>query len=192
MRQDRATGLPLLLAFVLTLALATLAGCSSGVGDTDSGGVALVVSQFDGLPSQISVNNAAGAGLVTVDQIQLASILENPNQGSSGLQTIELRTYEIQYSRADSGTRVPTPLVERLFSTVPPGGTSTFDNLPILRNEQLLNPPLSDLLFVNGGFDRETGSDVIRLNFHVRFFGRTLGGRDVVSSTQSFTVDFVP
>jgi hypothetical protein len=193
MRNDRATGVRRLLTFVLPVAVVlTLGGCSSGVGDTDTGGVALVVSQFDGLPSQVSVNDAAAVGLVTVDEFQLESIVENPNQGVSDLQTIELRTYEVRYSRADSGQRVPTPLVERIFSTVPPGGTSTFNNLPILRNEQLLNPPLSDLLFVNGGFDTETGSEVIRLNFHVRFFGRTLGGRDVVTSTQSFTVDFVP
>lgn len=192
MRNDRSTGVRLLLTLALPVVLlATVGGCSSGVGDTDSGGVALVVSQFDGLPSQVSVNTAGAAGLVTVDTMQLSSIIENPNRVSD-LQTIELRTYEVQYSRADSGERVPTPLVERLFSTVPPGGTSTFNNLPILRNEQLLNPPLSDLLFVNGGFDSETGSEVIRLNCHLRFFGRTLGGRDVVTSTQSFTLDFVP
>lgn len=192
MRNDRATGVRHLLPYAFALALVvTLGGCSSGVGETDSGGVALVVSQFDGLASTVSVNDAAAAGLVTVDEIQLESIIENPNRVSD-LQTIELRTYEVRFTRADSGTRVPTPLVERIFSTVPPGGTSTFNNLPILRNEQLLNPPLSDLLFVNGGFDPETGSEVIRLNFNVRFFGRTLGGRDVVTSTQSFSVDFVP
>lgn len=192
MRNDRATGVRRLLPYAFALALVvTLGGCSSGAGETDSGGVALVVSQFDGLASTVSVNDAAAAGLVTVDEIQLESIIENPNRVSD-LQTIELRTYEVRFTRADSGTRVPTPLVERIFSTVPPGGTSTFNNLPILRNEQLLNPPLSDLLFVNGGFDPETGSEVIRLNFNVRFFGRTLGGRDVVTSTQSFSVDFVP
>jgi len=192
MRNDRATGVRLLLTFALPAAVVlALGGCSSGAGETDSGGVALVVAQFDGLPSQVSVNTAAGAGLVTVDELRLESIIENPNRVSD-LETIELSTYEVQFSRADSGQRVPTPLVERLFSTVPPGGISTFNNLPILRNEQLLNPPLSDLLFVNGGIDTETGSDVIRLNFHLRFFGRTLGGRDVVTSTQSFTVDFVP
>lgn len=197
MRNDRATGARLLLkpalagAFAVAL-LAVLGGCSSDAGETDTGGVELVVTEFDGLPSIVSVNQAASVGLVTVDEIELTSIVENPSLGVSDLQTIELRTYEIRFTRADTGTRVPTPLVERLFSTVSPGGTADFGNLPILRSEQLLNPPLSDLLFVNGGFDRETGSDVIRLNFHLRFFGRTLSGRDIVTSPQSFTVEFVP
>ena len=87
---------------------------------------------------------------------------------------------------------MPTPLVERVLGTLAPGAQTTYNNLPILRDEQLINPPLSELLFVNGGFDTETGSDVIRLNFHIRFFGRTVGGRDVVDPDQSFTVEFVP
>lgn len=197
MKNDRAAGARLLLnpALVGALSIALLAflgGCSSDAGETDTGGVELVVTEFDGLPSLVSVNAAAAAGLVTVEEIELTSIVENPNRGVSDLQTIQLRTYEIQFSRADTGSRVPTPLVERIFSTVSPGGTATFNNLPILRSEQLLNEPLSELLFVNGGFDRETGSEVIRLNFHLRFFGRTLSGRDVATSPQSFTVEFVP
>lgn len=193
MKNDRATGARLLWTLVLPCALlALLGGCSSDAGETDTGGVELVVTEFDGWPSLVSVNDAASDRLVTVDELELTSIVENPDLGVTELQTIELRTYEIQYTRADSGTRVPTPLVERVFSTVSPGGTADFGNLPILRTEQLLNPPLSDLLFVNGGFDRETGSDVIRLNGHMRFFGRTLSGRDVVTSPQSFTIEFVP
>lgn len=197
MRNDRATGARLLLKSALVGALSVvvlmaLGGCSSDAGETDTGGVELIVTEFDGLPSLVSVNDAAAAGLVTVEDLELTSVVENPARGVSQLQTIELRTYEIRFTRADAGSRVPTPLVERIFSTVSPGGTADFGNLPILRTEQLLNPPLSDLLFVNGGFDRETGSDVIRLNFHLRFFGRTLSGRDVVTSPQSFTVEFVP
>ncbi len=82
--------------------------------------------------------------------------------------------------------------MEKLISSISPGGTIQFDNLAILRSEQLRNPPLSDLLFVNGGFDQETGSDVILLNLRIRFFGRTLGGRDVATNPQSFTVEFRP
>jgi hypothetical protein len=103
-----------------------------------------------------------------------------------------MRSYEVVFTRADTGTRVPTPLVDGLISTVPPGGNTTYDNLPILRSEQLLNPPLSDLLFANGGTDDETGSDVIKLNLRIRFFGRTLGGREVVSLPQTFPIEFRP
>jgi hypothetical protein len=82
--------------------------------------------------------------------------------------------------------------VSGLLGTVPPGGTTVLENLPLMLAEQMLNPPISDLLFVNGGFDSETGSEVIKLNLIIRFFGRTLGGREVVSNAQSFPVEFVP
>jgi len=179
-------------ALLILVATLGLAGCSGDAGTVDSGGVSLVISNFNGQPSQVGMEQAAGAGIVTIDSITLSSIIQNPALGQTDLQTVRLRSYEIAFTRADSGTRIPTPLVEDLISTVPPGGTTTYNNLPILRSEQLLNPPLSDLLFVNGGTDDETGSQIIKLNLRIRFFGRTLGGRDVVSSSQAFTVEFRP
>ncbi len=179
-----------LYTWLLLLCLPVLvAGCSDA-GKVDSGGVSLVISDFNGLPNAVGVEESNG--LVTVDQITLTSILQNPNAGMTDLQTVELSSYEVVYTRADTGTKVPTPLVEKLISSIPPGGTIVFNNLAILRSEQLGNPPLSDLLFVNGGFDRETGSDVILLNLRLRFFGRTLGGRDIATNPQSFTVEFRP
>jgi hypothetical protein len=185
-----------LLILVLPLAFFGVAGCSGDAGETDTGGVEIVVSDFDGLPLLVSVNAAAdplsGIGLVTVDQINVESLIENPSNPTTDLQTVVMETYEIRFTRADAGTRVPTPLVERVLGTISPGGDTTYDNLPILRAEQLLNPPLSDLLFLNGGFDSETGSDVIRHNSNPRFFGRPVGGRDVATPVQSFTVELVP
>lgn len=188
MRHHRACRLLLILPLAAVLGLG---GCSDA-DDVDSGGVSLVISDFDGLPTLVSVNNAAFDGLVVVEEIELESIIQDPSLGVGNLQTIELSTYEVRFTRADTGSRLPTPLVAGLIGTVPPGGTTILGNLPIVRPEQLLNPPLSDLLFVNGGFDKETDSEVIALNLTIRFFGRTLGGRDVVSTPQSFLVDFVP
>lgn len=182
--------LRLLLILPLVLGLAAL-GCSDA-DEVDSGGVSLVISDFDGLPLVVSINNAAFIGLVNIEEIELQSIVQNPDLGTGNLQTIQLSSYEVRYTRADTGTRVPTPLVEGQLGTVPPGGTTVIGNLPILRSEQIFNPPLSDLLFENGGFDRETGSDVIALNLTIRFFGRTLGGREVVSNSQTFLIEFVP
>lgn len=183
--------LRILLLLPLAAGLAVL-GCSDA-GEVDSGGVSLIISDFDGLPSAVGVNQASlTVPPVTVEQIDLESIIQNPDLGTGNLQTIELSSYEVRFTRADTGTRVPTPMVEGLIGTVPPGGTTTIENLPLMRSEQLLNPPISDLLFENGGFDSETGSPVIALNLTIRFFGRTLGGRDVVSPAQSFKVEFVP
>ena len=186
MRHHRAVRLLLILPLAGLLALA---GCSDA-DDVDSGGVSLVISDFDGLPLRVFVNTAGG--LVVVEEIELQSIIQNPDLGTGNLQTIQLSSYEVRYTRADVGTRVPTPLVEGLIGTIPPAGTTVINNLPLLRAEQLLNPPLSDLRFINGGVDDETGSPVISLNLTIRFFGRTLGGRDVVSNPQDFLVEFVP
>lgn len=186
MRDLRA--LRLLLLLPLAAGLVAL-GCSDA-DEVDSGGVSLVIADFDGLPIRVAVNTAGAA--VQVEEIELESIIQNPDLGTGNLQTIELRSYEVRFTRADTGTRVPTPLVQGLLGTVPPGGSTTLENLPVMLAEQMLNPPVSDLLFVNGGSDRETGSEVIKLNLIIRFFGRTLGGRDVVSNAQSFAVEFVP
>jgi len=179
-------------ALLILVAAFGLAGCSGDSGKVDSGGVSLTISNFDGLPSVVGMEQAAAAGLVTIDTLTLSSIIQNPNLGQTDLQTVRMRSYEVVFTRADTGTRVPTPLVDGLISSVAPGGTITYNNLPILRTEQLLNPPLSDLLFVNGGTDDETGSDVIKLNLRIRFFGRTLGGREVVSLPQTFPIEFRP
>lgn len=189
MRNLRALRLLLLLPLAAGLAGLAVLGCSDA-DEVDSGGVSLVIADFDGLPFRVLVNSAGAA--VQVGEFELESIVQNPDLGTGNLQTIELSSYEVRYTRADTGTRVPTPLVQGIPGIVPPGGTTTLENLPVMLAEQMLNPPISDLLFVNGGFDRETGSDVIKLNLIIRFFGRTLGGRDVVSNSQSFAVEFVP
>jgi len=154
--------------------------------------VILSLTDFDGLPFQVSVNDAAQVGAVTVEQLTLQNIPKDPQGPTSDLMSIELDSVEITYSRADVGTRVPPPRVRTIFSLVPVGGTSTLNNLEILGLEQLLNPPLSDLLFQNGGFDSETGSLLIVLDVNIRFFGRTLGGDKVASGFDSFRLEFVP
>ena len=60
-----------------------------------------------------------------------------------------------------------------------------------MSRDQLDNPPLSDLLFQNGGIDTETGLDRITLNVRIRFFGRTLSGDEVESNTVVWTIEFV-
>ena len=172
------------LLFLAVLALA-LGSCSSQT-DTSEGTVLLSVTDFDGLPSSIS----AGAGPTTIGEITLRNIAKDPSGTTSDLQSIELRSYEIRFARRDTGTRVPPPFVQSIFSLVPVNGTATITNLPFLTESQLRNPPLSDL--AEDGVDPETGSEVIMLNVSMRFFGRTLSGDDIASETASFTVEVVP
>lgn len=183
---------PFSILLICCLALGTLA-CSDSRTTGSEGAVILSVTDFDGLPAQVSVNQAVAlGGLVTVDSLTLSNFPKDPNTDTSELMSIELDSVEFTYTRADTGTRQPPSRVRTIFSLVPINGTSTLDNLEIMGPEQLLNPPLSDLLFENGGFDSETGSPLIVLDVNFRFFGRTLGGDQVASGFDSFRLEFVP
>ncbi|HVS65376.1 MAG TPA: hypothetical protein VMT85_17935 [Thermoanaerobaculia bacterium] len=177
---------------VLVLCALGLSGCEDRT-DKSEGSVLLSISDFDGLPTQVSVNAADAAGLVTVGQITIQNIPKDPTSPTSSLMNVELSAYEVIFSRADTGTRLPPPLVRQIFGVAPVNGTNVYENLPILTNDQLDAPPLTDLLFINGGFDSETGAQVVSLNLRLRFFGRTLSGDEVETGPfDAFTVDFVP
>lgn len=180
-----------LLALCLTLG-AVVAGCTNRNRTIDSeGSVILSITDFDGLPIQSSVNAAPG-GLITIGEVTLSNFPKDPNGVTSDLQSIELDSYEVVYTRADRGTRVPPTRLRQIFGLVPVNGTLVIDNLDILGPEQLDNPPLSDLLIENGGFDQETGSQLIVLNVRIRFFGETLSGNEIASGFDSFTLELVP
>jgi hypothetical protein len=171
--------------FLAILVLA-LGSCQSRT-DRSEGSVLLSVTDFDELPLVVSVG---GGGPTQVGEITLQNFAKAPNGTTSDLQSIELRSYEVRYSRRDTGTRLPPPMVKSIFSLVPVNGTATITDLPFLSLDQLLNVPLSDL--ATTGADRETGSQVIVLNVTMRFFGRTLAGDDIASDPASFTVEVVP
>jgi hypothetical protein len=163
--------------------------CDARTERTDTGGVLLSVSDFDGLPIAVSVNSTS---FVQVDSLTIQSVVLNPSAPSSALMDVELKSYQVRYRRVDAGTRTPRPLVNGFFGNVPQGGTDTIINLVLLGPEQLSNVPLSDLLFINGGFDKETGSQVIKLELELTFFGKTLSGDDVSTNPARFAIDFTP
>jgi len=103
---------------------------------------------------------------------------------------VELEGIEFTYTRVDRGTRIPSPFFFNLLGTVGAGGTLSYNGMPILSIEQVSNPPISDLLFENGGFDKETGDTVITMNVWVRAYGRTLSGREVQSVPRPHTIEF--
>lgn len=177
------------LSFLMAVAL-LLGACEGSTDKVDGGGVILSVSDFDGLPIRSFVNSAGG--ILQVGEFVIENVPKNPTGVTSSLMNVELRSYEVAYSRADSGTRLPPQMVSGIFGVVPVDGTLTIENLDVMGTDQFFNAPLSDLLFENGGFDKETGSDVIQLNLRVRFFGRTLSGDPVETGPATFTVEFLP
>lgn len=173
--------------------LLLLAGCNSRLEQTDGGGVIVSVTDFDGVPTQVAVNAARLAGgPIVIAKVTLESIVKDIDGNSSDLMNVELKSYEVIYERADGGTSVPPPLVNKIFGSLPAGGTTDYENLPIMTAAQWEERPLSDLFLENGGFDRETGRTRTTLNLRMRFFGRTLGGEAVDTGYVSFTIVFVP
>ena len=174
----------------LTLAVLALSACESRTDSTDGGGVLLSISDFDGLPIRVFVNTAGA--ILQVEELVIQNIAKDPTGVVSDLMNVELESYEVVYTRGDQGTRVPPKLVVGLFGVAPVGGTASFNNMAVMEADQFLNEPLSDLLFANGGFDKETGEQVIVLNLTMRFFGRTLSGDAVQTAPATFTVEFIP
>lgn len=175
---------------VLTVGL--LSCSSNNPSGQKQGGVILSITDFDGLPIQVSVNGTAPGGFVQVGQLTMQNIAADPTGATSDLMNVEIERYEVGFTRADEGTRTPQPTVRGIFGIVPVNGTIRYDNLPVMSAEEFTNPPLSDLLLENGGVDSETESEAILLNLEVKFFGRTLGGDKVETRTSArFTVQFV-
>jgi len=179
------------LLLLLTLPFVGLA-CDERTEETDSGGVLLEVDFGTVLPLRASVNDVVGnnGSLVQVEAVTFTSIVANPNAVASDLMNIELESFEVVFQRVDGGTRLPPPYVVKLLATIPAGGSFTINDLELMSFDQLNNPPLSDLLFANGGFDKETGLTFIRMNLFIRAFGRTLGGRRVESVPRPHTMEF--
>ncbi|HKI85980.1 MAG TPA: hypothetical protein VKA53_04465, partial [Thermoanaerobaculia bacterium] len=136
--------------------LLSLVGCPRRTSRTDSGGVLLSLTKFDALPVGVSVNGQGG--YLQIGKLTLQNVPADPNGTTSSLMNVELDSYSVTFSRADQGTRVPPKLVEKAFGVVPVGGTDELDNFVMMSPDQFDNPPLSDLFYANGGYDKETGS----------------------------------
>ena len=163
--------------------------CEARTERTDTGGVLLTVSDYDlgNITIPVSVNDHL---FVQADSLTIQSVVLNPSAPTSDLMDVELKSYQVRYRRVDAGTRTPRPLVDGIFGNVPQGGTDTIDGLTLMGPDQLRNTPLSDLLFVNGGFDKETGSPIIKLEVELTFFGKTLSGDNVSTNPVKFALDF--
>lgn len=174
---------------ILALAAALVfVGCNDRVDEVDSGGVLLEV-EFEETTYRVSVNSTS---LVQIETVNINNVVVVPGGPSSQLMDVQLETIEVNYSRADTGTRVPPPFYVNVISTVPVGGELTYSNMPIMSFDQLNRVPLSDLKFENGAIDRETGASVVKLFATVRVYGKTVSGKNVSSLPRTQTFEFVP
>jgi hypothetical protein len=174
---------------LLLIAVALVASSCRSRTDRSEGTVLLSVSHFDGLPVGVSLSSTE-PGSLQIGTITLRNFPKDPTGTTSDLQSVELRSYQITYRRRDTGTRVPPPTVQGIFGLVPVNGSLDLFNLPFLTSDQVLNPPLRDLLAT--GRDSETGTAVIVLDVTLQFFGRTLSGDEIASEPATFTIEVTP
>jgi hypothetical protein len=174
---------------LLPIALVVLS-CSGSTDKKDTGGVRLVFGAFDGLPVIVSASTLRSTGVASIGTLTIQSIALNPTGDTSQLMNVELQGLEFTYTRGDTGTRLPPPLVEYVFGQIPVGGSTTINNSPFMRVDQANTQPLSDL--VTFGRDSETGTSVVRLRVAIRAFGKTMSGTRVDSEPGYFTIDVVP
>ena len=174
---------------LLAVLMVGMLSCEARTDRTDTGGVLLTVSDYDlgNITIPVSVN---GNLYVQAESLTIQSVVLNPGSPTSSLMDVELKSYQVRYRRVDAGTRTPRPLVDGIFGNVPQGGNDEINDLVLMGPEQLRNTPLSDLLLVNGGFDKETGSPIIKLELEITFFGKTLSGDEVSSNPVRFALDF--
>jgi hypothetical protein len=173
------------------VALILIAGSCRSRTDRTAGGVVLTFGNITGIPSIVSVGTTAGGtGLVSIGTFNLLSVVKDPTGVTSPLENVEITSYQVVYKRRDSGTRLPPTLVQAFALEVPVNGTGNITNLPILRLDQLLNPPLSDL--AKFGHDTETGTQVIVIDCEITFFGQTLSGDAIASPAAGVSLEFVP
>lgn len=179
---------------ILNLALAAVllvgtAACQQRTDRTDGGGVLLTFGQID-WAAVYSVSSAVAGGGASIETVTLVSVVKDPNGVTSALMDVELQSFEVSFQRADTGTRLPPVLVRTFPGVIPVNGTLTISGMFFMLDSQLENPPLSDLLAINGGIDSETGADSVLLDVSIVFFGRTLSGDEVQSAPLRKTVQF--
>jgi hypothetical protein len=114
----------------------------------------------------------------------LASHLKNPAQTDpQGFANVMCESYTVHFGRTDGGTRVPPDQTFGCGVLIPSGGAATLTNFPILVASAIQQSPFDQLLPFNGGLDRETGKPEINTAFAITFFGHTVAGQRVQSTT---------
>jgi len=178
-------------AFLFAMGAATLlafaGGCSNKQGTTEAP-VFLTVDLTD----QAGLTNINPARTITIPTMNVTSHLKDPaSVDTAGFSNVQLNEYTVTYRRADGGTLVPPVQHFAAGFLVPSGGSSTLSDFPILSQTDVAQTPFDQLYPFNGGIDRQTGSNEIRMFYDVTFFGMTVSGKRVQSETATGVRIFV-
>lgn len=177
----------ILAAVLVSLAVATLPGCSTNT-QGDSASPVFLAADFQLLPLQKCVNDNTALQFSTT---VLRNRLKNPIVGSTQFLDVQIDQYIVVWKRIDGGTTASPSQTFGGNVIVPPNGQSTMSNYPFMSADNLLRPPLDQLFPFNGGIDRETGRVEIRQAGNVTWYGHTFSGQAVVSDVATFDMIFL-
>lgn len=180
-------------ARILALSLAAVAvfGCETQ-DKVDQGGVIVVISDYDihDLPAVMSVAESYDVVAGPDSTLTVRNQSRNPNNTTSQLMDVLVEGYEVAFTRGDGGTRVPPTLTEPVGGLIPIGGTMTLNGVILMRHDQFESSVLRDLRLLHR--DPETNSAVVRLVWHLKFYGHTISGERVETPPISFNLDATP
>jgi hypothetical protein len=176
-----------LIAVALAAGFALASGCTNKQGETEAP-VFLTVDLTD----QAGFTNINPPRTITIPTMTINSELKDPlATDPQGFADVQLNQYTVVYRRADGGTIVPPVQTFAAGVLVPSGGSSTLSDFPVISQTALQGSPFDQLFPFNGGIDRETGSNEIRMFYDVTFFGNTVSGMRVQSETATAVRIFV-
>jgi hypothetical protein len=176
-----------LFAVALAAGLALASGCTNKQGETEAP-VFLTVDLTD----QAGLTNINPPRTITIPTMTVNSELKDATATDpQGFADVQLNQYTVVYRRADGGTIVPPVQTFAAGVVVPSGGSSTLSDFPLISQTALQGSPFDQLFPFNGGIDRETGSNEIRMFYDVTFFGNTVSGMRVQSETATGVRIFV-
>ena len=179
-KEDKSMKTKVLIAAAV-LAIAAAPGCTNREGESEA--PVFITVSLDLQPGFVDVSTPAP---VQIQTITLASHLKNATQTDPrGFANTQINSYTVRFRRTDGGTLVPPVKTFGAGILVPSGGTATLANFPILVAADLQRSPFDQLLPFNGGVDRETGLNTIQMTFDLTFFGQTVSGHRVQSTTAS-------
>lgn len=180
-------------AKIVALSLAAVALFACEVQDkVDTGGVIIVISEYDleGIPAVMSASGAFPVVFGEDATLVVRNESRIPSGSTSQMMDVIIEGYEIRFTRGDFGSATPPTLTEPVGGLVPVGGTMTQTGLMLLRQDQFEYGPIRDLRI--SGRDPETNSTVVRLIWHLKFFGKTISGERIETNTISFNLDVTP
>jgi hypothetical protein len=170
---------------VLALAVAVL---SCGGNSSLDNSVATVFLTVDIEENNPDIDVCTQVGDIVVTSMNITSNPKDPNGSTTANQDVTLTRWVITPYRTDGGSTASPEWTYDQSVYVASGGSTDLENYRVYPFGNLSEVPLLYLFPANGGFDPETGNNVIRQSFELQLFGRTVSGKSV--ATEKVSIDY--